>query len=122
MRRPSLTLGALLAGLTAVPLAGLLYLGMVFIGAPFLPFDLFDWLARILPGRIITLSIDSMVSLIVALGLGPIDVVAKALEQMTGLLLFLLGMSLMGLVIAWTIRLSSLAILSGATIHGWGIA
>ncbi len=104
MRRPSLTLGALLAGLTAVPLAGLLYLGMVFIGAPFLPFDLFDWLARILPGRIITLGIDSMVSLIVALGLGPIDVVAKALEQMTGLLLFLLGMSLMGLVIAWTIR------------------
>jgi hypothetical protein len=71
MRRPSLFLEALLGGLTSLPLIALSYLGQQWAALPFIPFDLFDWLARVLPGQIITNIIDLMVRLITLLGLGP---------------------------------------------------
>ena len=55
MRRFSLTYGALLGTLTSLPVIALSYLGEQFADLPFIPFDLFDWLARVLPGNIITL-------------------------------------------------------------------
>ena len=107
MKRPSWVRAAFIAGLTSIPLVALLYLGMAYAGLPFLPFDLFDWLARVLPGRIITTTIDSMVHVIQALGLGPIGVVAKSTEQAMGIALFLIGMSLIGVGIGWVIRRST---------------
>lgn len=104
MRRPSLARVALLAGMTSIPLMALLYLGMAYAGLPFLPFDLFDWLARVLPGRLITITIDTMVSVIQTLGLGPISSVAKSTEQALGIVFFLVGMIVIGVVLVRIVR------------------
>jgi DMSO/TMAO reductase YedYZ molybdopterin-dependent catalytic subunit len=86
MRR-SLVRGAALGALTSLPLIALFYLGQQFASLPFLPFDLFDWLARRLPGGIITIGIDSIVRAIGALRLGPISGSAKLIEQTLALAL-----------------------------------
>ena len=61
MRRQPLRYGALLGGVTTLALVALFFLGEQFAGLPFVPFDLFDWLARVLPGDVITLGIDGIV-------------------------------------------------------------
>ena len=101
MEQPSLKLGAVIGGLTTLPLMALFYLGEQLAGLPFVPFDIFDWLARVLPGDIITLAIDAIVTIVGILNLGSTSDVAKAIEQVTALLMFAAGGILLGLVIAW---------------------
>lgn len=103
-RAPAPLMGALLGALTSLPLIALFYLGAAFADLPFVPFDLFDWLARVLPGNVITAGIDAMVSLISLLRLGPISSTAKLLEQATGIFLVISGGALLGLLIALGIR------------------
>lgn len=74
-------MGALAGGLLALGLLGVLHLGWVVAGLPFVPFDAFDWLARRLPGPVVTLGIATMVKVIGALGLGSTADVAKTAEQ-----------------------------------------
>jgi DMSO/TMAO reductase YedYZ molybdopterin-dependent catalytic subunit len=92
-RRPSLLsgvlLGALVGGLTSLPLIALSYLGNRLAGLPFIPFDVFDWLARVLPGRVIIATIENMVTVIRALNLGATDTVAKRVEGGLGVLFFI---------------------------------
>jgi DMSO/TMAO reductase YedYZ molybdopterin-dependent catalytic subunit len=96
-----------LGGLTSLPLIALSYLGERVAGLPFVPFDLFDWLARILPGRLITAVIDAMVSIIVFLGLGEISTAAKRLEQAQGILMVIVGSIVAGLILAWVLQRTS---------------
>ena len=105
-RHPILT-GALLGGITSLPLMGLFYLGNQVAGLPFVPFDLFEWLSRILPGGVVIYSIEAMVKAIVALRLGAIDSVAKALEQTMAAGLGLVVGILVGICLAWIIRRAS---------------
>jgi DMSO/TMAO reductase YedYZ molybdopterin-dependent catalytic subunit len=107
MTRPSLFLGALLGGLTTLPLMALSYLAEQWAGFPFVPFDLFDWLARILPGKVITAGIDSMVRIITLLGLGPISASAKRMEQLQGMLIVVAGGAVVGLIVALATRRSN---------------
>jgi len=107
MRRPSLALGALLGGLTSLPLMALWYLGEQLAGLLFVPFDVFDWLARTLPGDVITLGIDVMVRSIETLNLGPTSTAAKTIEQLMGLGLALAGGVVLGIVVAWLLRVTS---------------
>ena len=104
MRRLTVGLGALLGGLTSLPVLALLYLGELLASLPFVPFDLFDWLARVLPGGVITAGIDALVRLIAALNLGPTSVVAKRVEQASALLLFVGGGALLGAAIVLLLR------------------
>jgi len=104
MRRPSLFLGAILGGLTSLPLIALSYLGQQLAGLPFVPFDLFDWLARVLPGGIITTGIDTMVRVIKLLSLGPTSTTAKRIEQSSGILLVIVGGVIVGLIVALIVR------------------
>jgi DMSO/TMAO reductase YedYZ molybdopterin-dependent catalytic subunit len=104
VRRPSLLLGAILGGLSSLPLIAIAYLGEQWAGLPFVPFDLFDWLARVLPGEIITRGIDTIVRLVAALGLGPTSVAAKHIEQLLGLCLVVIGGVLVGLVVSLLLR------------------
>jgi DMSO/TMAO reductase YedYZ molybdopterin-dependent catalytic subunit len=104
MRRPSLARAALLAAMTSIPLVALLYLGMAYAGLPFVPFDLFDWLARVLPGRLITTTIDSMVGVIQVLGMGPISSAAKTTEQAMGIVFFIVGMIVIAVVLVRIVR------------------
>jgi DMSO/TMAO reductase YedYZ molybdopterin-dependent catalytic subunit len=113
MRRPSVFLGALLGGLTSLPLIALSYLGQQWAGLPFIPFDLFDWLARVLPGRLITVVIDTMVRIITLLGIGPISSAAKRMEQLQGILFIVGGGVVFGAIIALVIRLRNW---SGSTV------
>lgn len=104
MRKPSLFFGVLLGGLSSLPVIALSYLGGQWAGWPFFPFDVFDWLARVLPGRLITVSIDSIVGFITLLGLGPISGTAKLIEQLLGLLIVIAGGMLLGFMIALVVR------------------
>ena len=80
VRKPGFFIGALAGLLLTAALIALFYLASQF-GLPFVPFDLFDWLARILPGAVITFGIDLIVNLIATLNLGSTSSAAKTAEQ-----------------------------------------
>jgi DMSO/TMAO reductase YedYZ molybdopterin-dependent catalytic subunit len=109
MRRSAVGLGAVLGGLTSLPILALLYLGELLAGLPFVPFDLFDWLARVLPGGVVTAGIDALVRLITALNLGPTSVAAKRIEQASALLLFVIGGAVLGITIVLLLRRRALS-------------
>ncbi|MAU10368.1 MAG: molybdopterin-binding oxidoreductase [Anaerolineaceae bacterium] len=88
--KPRIWTGAIVGGLVMAPVMALLALGDQFAGLPFLPFDLFDWISRTLPGPLITFGIDTMVDLIRGLNIGELDETAKLAEQTMGLTTFLL--------------------------------
>lgn len=97
-RRSFIWYGMLIGALLALPLAALFYAGQQLIGMPFVPFDLFEALTRVLPGGVVTAGIDTLVGLISTLNLGPIDVVAKFAEQGMALVLFVVLMALFGAI------------------------
>jgi DMSO/TMAO reductase YedYZ molybdopterin-dependent catalytic subunit len=92
--------GGLAGGFTALTVVALAYLGNRLAGLPFLPFDLFDWMARILPGRLVIATIDLMVKVLDVLRLGPTSVVAKQAEQSIAIVQFVLGGFVLGLLLA----------------------
>lgn len=98
-QRPLIVYGVFLGGLFGVPLAALLYAGQQFMGMPFVPFDIFEWVARVLPGGVVTAGIDTMARAINTLNLGPIDTIAKFAEQSMALVLFIIVMAVLGAII-----------------------
>ncbi len=96
---PRLVTGFIAAALITAPIIALFFVGDVLAGLPLVPFSLMDFAARNLPGDVITFGIDSMVTVIRGLNLGPTDQVAKLAEQTMGVLgLFALGTLLGGLL------------------------
>lgn len=81
MKNTKVVTAAWIGGVTSIPIIALSYLGQQMAELPMLPFDFFDWMSRVLPGGLITVVIDTMVSIITALQLGPTSEVAKAIEQ-----------------------------------------
>lgn len=73
--------GGASGGMLTAALIAVLYAGWRLAGLPFIPFDVFDWTSRRLPGSVITFGIDTMVRLIRALDLGPTAEAAKTAEQ-----------------------------------------
>jgi DMSO/TMAO reductase YedYZ molybdopterin-dependent catalytic subunit len=100
MNRNAVAIGALYGAISALAITGLTYLGQWIASLPFVPFDIFDWLTRALPGGVITFMIDSMVMLISSLGLGPTSAVAKSIEQISAILLFIAVGAMFGAVLA----------------------
>ena len=100
MNRNAVGIGALFGAISALAVTGLTYLGQWIASLPFVPFDVFDWLTRALPGGVITFMIDTMVMVISGLGLGPTSAVAKSIEQTTAILLFFLAGAVFGAVLA----------------------
>jgi hypothetical protein len=80
-RTPGVLNGILAASLVTMALIGTLFFGWSVAGLPFVPFDVFDWLTRVLPGRLIAFGIGTMVSAIRTLNLGPTSDIAKLAEQ-----------------------------------------
>jgi hypothetical protein len=74
-------IGSFVGAMLTLSLIVVFYLGWKLAGLPFIPFDVFDWTARVLPGRVLALGIDTMVKVIRALNIGPTDVTAKTAEQ-----------------------------------------
>jgi DMSO/TMAO reductase YedYZ molybdopterin-dependent catalytic subunit len=74
--------GILAASLVTMALVGTLFFGWSVAGLPFVPFDVFDLMTRVLPGRLIAFGIGTMVSVIRTLNLGPTSDIAKLAEQL----------------------------------------
>ena len=81
MPRPGIWGGVFVAAMLTAALNGVFFFGWRVAGLPFVPFDTFDWLTRVLPGRLIAFGIGTMVTFIRLLNLGPIASTAKAAEQ-----------------------------------------
>src|SRR5215470_3454105 len=81
-------IGLLVGLLLAAPLISMLYLLHTTLGTPFIPFDLFDALVRILPGPIVSFGIDSMVRVLMFLGLS-LSGSSKTAEQIQAIGIFL---------------------------------
>ncbi len=90
LRKPSIWLGALVGGLLTMTLMSLLFLADMLAGLPFIPFDVFDFVSRQLPGPLLTFGIDTMVEMIIAFDMGETSAAAKTAEQLMGLGAFLL--------------------------------
>jgi hypothetical protein len=50
-KRPGLATGAFVAAMLTASLISVFYLAWKAAGLPFVPFDVFDWMTRILPGQ-----------------------------------------------------------------------
>jgi len=83
--------GALIGLILAIPLAAVFLAGHRRLGLPFLPFDLFDWATRHLPGRVLAFGIGSMVRAIRWLHIGDTATTAKRAEQAVAVLGFLIA-------------------------------
>ncbi len=107
MKRSNLLIGALLGAITSLPLMAVMFLIGQVTGLPFVPFDLFDWVSRALPGGLLAMLIDTMVAVIRFLRLGPTSDVAKLVEQLIAITMMIgVGLAL-GLLQAWLLLRST---------------
>ena len=97
MRKLSLGTGALVGALLTAALTGISYLGRQLFGFPFVPYEVFNWVARVLPGDLVTFGIDLMIDTMLFLGISVVDS-AKTAERAMAIIQFLLGGALAGAV------------------------
>jgi DMSO/TMAO reductase YedYZ molybdopterin-dependent catalytic subunit len=95
MIKPKIGTGLLVSALLTAPLIALMYLGNQLLGLAFAPFALFNWIARVLPGDVVTFGIDLMIDTLRLLGLNVADT-AKTAEQLLAVLTFFLGGVIIG--------------------------
>jgi DMSO/TMAO reductase YedYZ molybdopterin-dependent catalytic subunit len=85
--------------LTSLGFMAISFTGMKLFGLYFVPFDIFDWLARILPGRLVTAGIDTLILTIRTLNLSDISQSAKLAENALAVLIFIfVGGALGGMI------------------------
>jgi DMSO/TMAO reductase YedYZ molybdopterin-dependent catalytic subunit len=94
-------------------LVAVLALGTEAASLPFVPYDVFEWVTRLLPGPIVTIGIDAIVALITTLHLGATSVAAKSAEQGLAVGLFVATGSLLG-AIATRARSTTTSLLAAA--------
>jgi DMSO/TMAO reductase YedYZ molybdopterin-dependent catalytic subunit len=88
-RQPGFLWGALVGLIITPPLMALLFIGQSLANLPFLPFEVFDWVGRTLPGGLVTFGIDTIVNTLIRFGFGSdLDTAAKASEQILAILIF----------------------------------
>jgi DMSO/TMAO reductase YedYZ molybdopterin-dependent catalytic subunit len=102
MKIKPLFYGGLVGLLVTAPLLAVLYLGATLLGLPFVPFELFNWITRLLPGPVITFGIDRMLDLLLFLGVDVADT-AKTAEQAMALSAFL-ALGVVAGVIVYALR------------------
>ena len=95
MRKLRLGTGVLVGLLATAPAVALMALADRLAGLPFVPFDLFDWTTRVLPGGLVTFGIDSMIAALELVGLDVADT-AKTAERATAVAAFLVLGTLAG--------------------------
>lgn len=91
MQKSNIGWGIVVGALLTAPLIVLMYLVNQLAGMSFIPFDLFNWIAKVLPGPLITFGIDLMIDVLLLLGINVADA-AKTAEQMMAVFgFFVLG-------------------------------
>lgn len=101
MKKRAMLAGGLWGGLMSLALIGLAYLGQQAARLPFVPYDVFDWLTRVLPGAVINPSLELMVRVITAFRVGPTWLVAKRAEQMLSLVILVGAGVVIGALLGW---------------------
>lgn len=96
MMRPRILVGALAGFLAAAPLTALLFLAWRVLSSPFTPFDLFDRLARVLPGPVVTFGIDGLVTVLRWAAPRSVAELAKPAEQGLAVAIFVALLTLLG--------------------------
>ena len=97
MKKLSLGTGALVGAMLTAALMGIMYLGQQLAGLPFVPYELFNWIARELPGDLVTFGIDLMIDSMLRLNISVVDA-AKTAERIQALGLFFAGGIVAGMV------------------------
>ena len=82
-----IALGGLVGGLLTAALTAVLYLANQLLDLPFVPYDLFNWVTRVLPGDLVTFGIDTMIDAMLFLGISVADS-AKTAERISAILQF----------------------------------
>jgi DMSO/TMAO reductase YedYZ molybdopterin-dependent catalytic subunit len=85
MTKPRAWHGALAGAALGTAFIAVSFLGWTAFDLPFLPFDLFDWIARALPGSAATFGVDVFVSLSRLIGGENLGAAAKPIEQATAM-------------------------------------
>lgn len=98
-RRPGIGSGLVAGALLTAALIAFSYACWKIFGLPFFPFDVFDLMTRMLPGKVIAFGINTMVSIITALHPGPTALVAKAMEQAQSIIIMWAAGALGGAVL-----------------------
>ncbi len=88
MKVKIIALGGLVGGLLTAALTAVFYLANQLLNLPFIPYDLFNWMTRILPGDLVTFGIDTMIDTMLLFGLSVADT-AKTAERISAILQFL---------------------------------
>lgn len=101
MKNKAIGRGIFLGVLTSIIVIVLAYQVTVWTGFPFAPFRLFDFVARVMPGAVITFVIDQLVNVITVLQLGPTSEVAKMAEQGIAIAQFIVIGGVFGLVLGF---------------------
>jgi DMSO/TMAO reductase YedYZ molybdopterin-dependent catalytic subunit len=125
MKRTFIVRSTLLGGVISLIVTIVTFIGHLLAGLSFIPFDIFDWMARVLPGPLIAHVIDAIVATINRFNLGPTASTAKMVEQGIAVVQFIIFGLIIGLIIGLTswrkpIRSSNLGL--GAGIVLWLIA
>ena len=97
-------MGALAGALLTGPLIGVMYFTDELAGLPFVPFDLFDWITRVLPGSVVTFGIDLMIDGMRLVGMSVADS-AKTAEQAMAIAQFFGGGVVAGALFFGIVRL-----------------
>ncbi len=97
MRKLNLGAGFLVGLFLTISLMGIMYLGRHAFGLPFVPYEFFNWIARVLPGDLVTFGIDLMIDTMLFLGISVVDT-AKTAERAMALIQFLAGGTFAGVV------------------------
>jgi DMSO/TMAO reductase YedYZ molybdopterin-dependent catalytic subunit len=107
MSRPGALQGALVGALLTAVFVAVSSLGWTILGLPFLPFDLFDWVTRALPGSVVTAGIDTTVGVSRSLGATNLGATAKTIEQIAAVGGFFIAGIAAGAVLFGLLRLAS---------------
>ena len=88
IRKTRMRTGALAGIFLFASLTGIIFFAYQLFGLPFIPFDFFDWMTRVLPGPVITFGIDLMIDLFRVLGMN-VASTSKSAEQFIAVTQFL---------------------------------
>ena len=97
MKKLGILSGALVGGLLTAALTGVMFLGRQLFSLPLVPYELFNWFSRELPGNVVTFGIDLMIDTMLFLGISVVDT-AKTAERAMAIIMFVLGGALAGAV------------------------
>jgi DMSO/TMAO reductase YedYZ molybdopterin-dependent catalytic subunit len=115
--------GALVGFLLSAILTAVSFFGWKVAGLPFAPFDVFDWVVRLLPGAVVTAAIDTSVAVSRFFGVSSISAAAKAGDQALAILGLLATGAVAGAALFGVLSLSDepaqlFGVILGATVGG----